>query len=332
VRPAAVRGFAIVLPAEAGGTEMLVASGSVDVDRAVAVRTFLAGRVPRRMLRRMTTLGSMVVGGGIAALEHAGVEGEDLAHAGSVFGTAYGEIAVACRLFEGGLDAGISPTAFHNSVHNASLGYLSMFGGVRGPSLAVSDSTLSGEEAVLEAMSLLEEGAASLVVVGSGDESCPSLFSPCWRAGEEAPRATARSTETRDRLVTDQGAGFLVLGRADDRTGSAVRAYVTDVSTAPTAESLLDSLPPDPDLVVVPADLYRGTDGDLLSLARRRFGPSVPVVSEGALCGYVPAAGVIRCVLATTRVSERGGRAVVLGRDLDDRCAAVTIEGPGREA
>ncbi len=284
------------------------------------------------MARRMTRLGGMVVCGAIAALEDAGLGDRD-AQAGiaSVLGTSYGEIAVACSIFEQGLEPGLSPTAFHNSVHNAPLGYLSIFTGLRGPSLTISDATLSGEEALSEAVSLLREGSASAVVVGSGDESCPSIFSPCWREGEDAPRRTARTVESGDRLVTDEGCGFLVLeeeGSARAR-GAALRARLERVDRGRDVDVVLRQARSgsEIDCVIIPAGLDREPDPGAAAAVCGVLGPDVPVHSEGAECGYVPAAGAIRGVMALARLA--GGRCSVLalGIDLDGHCAAVRFSG-----
>jgi hypothetical protein len=295
------------------------------------LKAVVADHVPGRMRRRMTLMGSMVVGGAAAALDDAGLgERDDQASIGSVFGTSYGEIAVACRIFEQGLDAGISPTAFHNSVHNAPLGYLSIFSGLRGPSLTLSDSTLSGEESMAEAASILSEGAARAVIVGAGDESCPSIFSPCWRTGEDAPRETARSLESGDTLVTDEGCGFLVLeGEQDARErGARIHARLEAVARAGTLSEALEAMG-SVSLAFVPAGLDRKADPDALAVARDVLGPEVEISSEGETCGYVPASGMIRCVLAVGRIAGGARSAAVVGQDLDGHAAAVRLGAPG---
>jgi 3-oxoacyl-[acyl-carrier-protein] synthase II len=286
------------------------------------------------MARRMTRLGSMVVCGALAALRDAGLDDrESQAGIASVLGTSYGEIAVACKIFEQGLEPGLSPTAFHNSVHNAPLGYLSIFSGMRGPSLTVSDATLSGEEGLTEAVSLLEEGAATAVVVGSGDESCPSIFSPCWREGEDAPRRTARTAESDDRLVTDEGCGFLVLERETPARarGARVRARLERIDRGPDLAAVLREAASGErvDRVLIPAGLDRQPDAGPASVAGDVLGPDVALDSEGGTCGYVPAAGVIRCALALAHLAGGDRRVLSLGIDLDGHCAAVLFSGGG---
>ncbi len=325
-----VTGASLVAPPAPGQADLIVRQG---LDReGPGLPDALCARVPGRMARRMTRLGGMVVCGAVAALEDAGL-GEPGVQAGiaSVLGTSYGEIAVACRIFEQGLEPGLSPTAFHNSVHNAPLGYLSIFTGLRGPSLTVSDATLSGEEGLAEAVSLLGEGAAPAVVVGSGDESCPSVFSPCWREGEDAPRQTARTRESGDRLVTDEGCGFLVLEEEDAARarGASVRARLERVERGPDIAGVVGRAcrGREVDCVIVPSGLDRETDPAAAAAVRDVLGPDVPVHSEGPECGYVPAAGAIRGVMALDRIAAGSRGVLALGVDLDGHCAAILYVG-----
>jgi hypothetical protein len=276
----------------------------------------------------------MVCAGAMTALADAGLgDGAFEEPVASIFGTSYGEIAVACRIFENGLDPGLSPTAFHNSVHNAALGYLAMFTGLRGPSLGLSDSTLSGEECIVEAASLIEAGEAPAVVAGAGDESCPSVFSPCWRRGEDAPRRTARSIESEDRLHTDEGCGFVVLETLEDarRRGARVLAVIEALASRPDLGSALGDVLDRGrvDAILVPAGLDRETDPEAAAVAARVAGPGVEIASDGASCGYVPASGVIRCVLAAGRIAAGAGAAITAGIDLDGHAIAIRLAGAG---
>jgi len=331
VIPAAITGASLVVPSRPGDPSLHVLGG---ISREpLGIDAMLETRIHARMRRRLTRLGAMVVGGAISALDDAGLGDPavqtDIA---SIFGTSYGEIAVACRIFESGLDAGMSPTAFHNSVHNAALGYLCMLTGLRGPSLSISDSMLSGEESVAEAVVLLEEGAASAVVAGSGDESCPSMFSPCWRWGEDAPRQTARRIESGDRLVTDEGCGFIVLEGEDHaaRRQARVLARIADIARGGDLASALGRVAPGKvDLVIAPAGLDRETDPGVAAAVREVLGPDVEIASEGTEFGYVPASGIIRCVLGLRRLGEGASTVIVAGIDLDGHAAAIRLSRGG---
>lgn len=332
MRPVVVTGTSLVAPPAPGQEGLLVRGGLSDGGQEL--KAVLAQHVPRRMARRMTRMGAMVVTGAVAALEDAGLgEREDQAGIASVLGTSYGEIAVACMLFEQGLEPGLSPTAFHNSVHNAPLGYLSIFTGLRGPSLTLSDATLSGEESLCEAASLIEEGAATAVLSGSGDESCPSIFSPCWREGEDAPRRTARTVESDDRLVTDEGCGFIVLeGEESARSrGARARARLERIFRGGDVATVLReaSTGSDVECVLIPAGLDRRPDPGIAAVVREVLGPDVDVSSEGDTFGYVPASGVIRSVMAVGRLAGSTRSVLSLGVDLDGHCAVVRLTGAG---
>ncbi len=331
---AAITGLSVVAPAFPGAGGLVIRAGTDPADETCAAQEYLSKRIPKRMLRRMTHFGTMVVSGALAALDDAGITDDHRAHVGSVLGTAYGEIAVACQIFENGLGPGISPTAFHNSVHNASLGYLSIFGGLRGPSLSISDSTLSGEQALVEASSMLSDPGAGAFVVGSGDESCPSVFSPCWREGEEAPRETARGQESGGIIATDEACGFVVMEvekRARER-GARTIAVVREALAGADPVQVIGAASREhaaPDVIIVPAGLDRKADAAILEVVRQTFGHGTPVATEGDLCGYVPASGVIRCVMACRMIAHGAASVLVIGKDLDGHCTVVLLDGGG---
>jgi hypothetical protein len=101
----------------------------------------------------------------------------DLSRVPLVLGSAYGEIVAAVEMMRevGGPTALPSPTRFHNSVHNASVAYLSIATGNRGFSTALAAGTATPAVAVIEAMALLAEhgGDALLVLL---DEPPPGPF------------------------------------------------------------------------------------------------------------------------------------------------------------
>lgn len=67
-----------------------------------------------------------------------------------------------------------NPIIFQNTVCNASLAYLSMVTGARGPSLMLTQGSLSGVAALQEGRRLLKEGQCEAVLVVGGDRP-PSL-------------------------------------------------------------------------------------------------------------------------------------------------------------
>jgi hypothetical protein len=125
-----------------------------------------AAKTPRAellppMLRRRTSLLTRMAAE--VAKQAIGAAGFDAAAATMVYGSVYGEIRTTVDLLEQLLKPGepLSPTKFHNSVHNTAGGYVSITTGNRAGS-----SALSGGRSTL-AMGLLE--CAALVACDGGD-------------------------------------------------------------------------------------------------------------------------------------------------------------------
>jgi hypothetical protein len=124
-----------------------------------------AAKAPRAellppMLRRRTSLLTRMAAE-VAAQAIAGA-GFDPAHVSVIYGSVYGEIRTTLDLLEALLvpDAPLSPTKFHNSVHNTAAGYVSIAAQNRGGNAALT----AGRSTL--AMGLLE--CAGLVACGLG--------------------------------------------------------------------------------------------------------------------------------------------------------------------
>lgn len=131
-----------------------------------------ADLLPTRLRRRtslLTRMAAEVVGQAIAG---AGVQLADLA---IVFGSVYGEIQATVELLAQMVDepgALLSPTKFHNSVHNTATGYLSIATGSHVGSTAIGAGPSTLAYGLVEAATTLDvvEGPVLLVI---GEESLP---------------------------------------------------------------------------------------------------------------------------------------------------------------
>ena len=100
----------------------------------------------------------------------------------------------------------VSPTRFHNSVHNAAAGYWTIGAGCMAPATAISAFDASFAEGLLEALMQLHAGAESVLLVGYDTGSMGPLLSVHDASG----------------LL----GGALVLAR-DDGTGTGLRLSAT---------------------------------------------------------------------------------------------------------
>lgn len=94
----------------------------------------------------------------------------------AVFCSRHGEVSRSVELLTGLLtDSIVSPTGFGLAVHNASAGLFSIARADRANHMAISAGASSVEHAVIEACSLLADGATEVLLV-SYDICLPSIF------------------------------------------------------------------------------------------------------------------------------------------------------------
>jgi len=180
VRPVGVRGLGLWTPGHAGVSEWL--GGVPDPARHAPEAALLDGGV-RRRASSLTRIAVDALG---QALEQAGW---DAATRPSVWATAHGEhetaLAILEMMHQG--EGKLSPTRFHNSVHNTASGYASIAAGNRAPSTTLTGGPELVASALLEAWCMVEAGApeAALVLF---DEPVRPPFDP---RGARQPLAVA---------------------------------------------------------------------------------------------------------------------------------------------
>jgi hypothetical protein len=132
-----------------------------------------------------------------------------LAH---VFASAYGDIAISdylCAILARA-PGELSPTKFHNSVHNAPAGYWAIASGCRRASTAVAAGAASVGAALLEAATLAVADAEPVLLVASDIAACGPLAdvvssrSAFAAAFVLAPRSATSAANLR--LCADNGA------------------------------------------------------------------------------------------------------------------------------
>ncbi|MDO5505763.1 MAG: beta-ketoacyl synthase chain length factor [Pseudoxanthomonas suwonensis] len=93
--------------------------------------------------------------------------GRDPASLPSVFASTHGELAITDYMGQTLAEdpRAISPTKFHNSVHNAAAGYWTIGAGCTRPATAISAHDASFAEGLLEALVQLHDGAEAVLLV-----------------------------------------------------------------------------------------------------------------------------------------------------------------------
>ena len=238
------------------------------------------------------------------------------------------------RRFERGRP-GVSPFMLPGMLSNMAAARIAIKHGIRGYSSAVITACAAGAQAVAEAMRLIREGAADVVVCGGTESSLhPTITSAFTNAhalahGWDNPAEASRPFDTRrNGFVLGEGSAVLVLERAEhaDARGAAGYADVlgwggsTDAYHAtmprPDGEGAADSMRAAlEDAGLSPADVdyvnAHGTGTKLGDLAeavalRSVFGAHSPAVSStkgatGHLLGASGAVEAAACALAVSR-------------------------------
>ncbi len=132
--------------------------------------------LPAALKRRTSLTTRMAITAADAACRNADQSGENLA---AVFASVGGEIQITdvlCRDLSD-MNALLSPTQFHNSVHNTTAGYWSIIKGCQAPITAIAACEDTLAMGLLEAWSQLQQGAERVLLV-CYDEEWPQYLAP----------------------------------------------------------------------------------------------------------------------------------------------------------
>lgn len=132
--------------------------------------------LPAALRRRSGLTTRMAVTAAVHACKQADV---DPGVTPSVFASVGGEIQVTdtlCRALTD-IDALLSPTQFHNSVHNTTSGYWSILNGCQAPTTAIAAVDDTFAMGLLEACSQLQQSPGNILLV-CYDENWPQYLAP----------------------------------------------------------------------------------------------------------------------------------------------------------
>jgi hypothetical protein len=151
--------------------------------RAFLVQPFRpASVVPGLKTRRLDRLSAWALVASSLAIKDAGIDLNqvDRSRVAVVFATAFGCVELTEAFY---LSAaangwnGTDPSTFPETLPSAPASHVSLFHGLRGPNVTVSNKDFAGENALIQAASLLRHGQADLVIVLAGDAVTQSRYS-----------------------------------------------------------------------------------------------------------------------------------------------------------
>jgi hypothetical protein len=193
--------------------------------RAFLVQPFRpATVVPGLKTRRLDRLSAWALVASSLAIKDAGIDLNqvDRSRVAVVFATAFGCVELTEAFY---LSAaangwnGTDPSTFPETLPSAPASHVSMFHGLRGPNVTVSNKYFAGETALIQAASLLRHGQADLAIVLAGDALAPTLYSWYEVAGLLSPACyNAEPLSEAGGFIPSEGVAALVMessGRGD---------------------------------------------------------------------------------------------------------------------
>jgi len=224
------------LPALAGPAEprLIDRWPTAGLRRAYLVPAFRpADVVPGLRTRRMDRLSVWALLGSALAFQDAGVDAEalDRDRTAVVSGTAFGCLDLT-EEFLGAISTNASqapPILFPETLSNLPASHVARHFGLRGPNLTMSAGHVSGEAALLQAVSLLQSGDADRALVLAGDTLTRPLFEWYEAASMLAPacfgEAGAAPAVGRRTIVPGEGLAACVLETSDAAAARGGRAH-----------------------------------------------------------------------------------------------------------
>lgn len=171
--------------------------------------------------RRADKLSKMAVLAAADALANSGIENIAQKKIGIILATAFGPHVTTFAFLDDILDygdAGVSPTTFSNSVHNAATSYIATSLKIKGPTLTVTQFRFSFQTALQLAEVWLAQGRCDYLLVGGVDQYGEVLDYVSDHKLTTAPDGKIKPfTFNPTCQVPGEGAAFFLLSKEDAR-------------------------------------------------------------------------------------------------------------------
>lgn len=135
------------------------------------------------------------------------------------------------RMFKKGPER-VSPLSVPRMMHNAASGNISIKFGVRGPSTTIITACASANNAMGEALQMIQRGETDIMISGGTDAGITLLGLSCFQnmkalsvRHDEPNRASRPFDRNRDGFVVSEGAGIVVMEELDHAKKRGARIY-----------------------------------------------------------------------------------------------------------
>jgi 3-oxoacyl-[acyl-carrier-protein] synthase II len=300
--------------------------------------------VPGLKTRRLDRLSVWALVASSLAIQDAGIDLSqvDRSRVAVVFATAFGCADLTESFYLSAATNGwngTDPSTFPETLPSAPASHVSMFHGLRGPNVTVSNKHFAGESALIQATSLLRHGQADIVVVLAGDTLARSVYS--WYETAELLSPACYNSDPLPEFagfIPSEGVAALVMephGRRNARSYAGIRAgrWGSNGQPAATIRQMLGSSAPR--LTICSGNGAPCATNTTSALAREIAGDGADIVFPQAFAqGFVGTGALFHLILGMRNLSSSrpiSGQALMLGTAGDDEFAALVLELPGKD-
>lgn len=205
--------------------------------------------IDKRELRRMDRFTQYALVATFLALKDGKIslENEDKERIGVVLGSGIGGMETLemehLKLLEKG-PRRVSPVFIPMMISNMASGQISIYYGLKGPSMVITTACASGTHAIGEAFRMIQRGICDLIITGGSE----AAITPIALAGfssmkalstrnEEPSKASRPFDKDRDGFVMGEGAGILILEELEHAIKRGARIYAELVGYGATSDA-----------------------------------------------------------------------------------------------
>jgi Beta-ketoacyl synthase, N-terminal domain len=312
--------------------------------RAFLVQPFRpASVVPGLKTRRLDRLSAWALVAASLAIQDAGIDLSqvDRSRVAVVFATAFGCVELTEAFY---LSAaangwnGTDPATFPETLASAPPSHVSLFHGLRGPNVTVSNKDFAGESALIQAASLLRHGQADLAIVLAGDALARTLYSWYEAAGLLSPAChNSDPLPEAGGFIPSEGVAALVMessGRGDARSDlrAGVRPYARMHSGrwaagGQPAEIIRQMLGGSaPRLTVCSGNGAPCATSSTAALAREISGAAAVIIPPQPFASGLAGTGALFHLILALSGRPISGQALLLGTAAESGFAALLLE------
>ena len=310
--------------------------------RAFLVPPFRAASVvPGLKTRRLDRLSVWALVASSLALKDAGIDLNQLnrSRVAVVFATVFGCVELTEAFYVSAATNGwhgTDPITFPETLASAPASHLSLFHGLRGPNITVSNKHFAGESAMIQAASLLRLGQADLAIVLAGEALAPSIYSWYEEAGLLSPSCyNSDSAPDPSGFIPSEGVAALVMEsseRADPRPNARCYARICSGRWADSGKptETIGHLLGDrrPSLVICSGSGAPCAPSPTISLAREIFGANAVIIPSQPFAQGLAGVGALFHLSLALSSHRLSGQALLLGTARDSGFAALFLELP----